>query len=66
MLLHDNITTINSTAFLNCNELPPIKLPKNLVTIGSYAFYFNDVQLPLPEKIETIGAFAFCSAEFFD
>lgn len=64
--LHDNITEIGVQPFLNCSKLEPIRLPENLVTVGSSAFYFQDVQLPLPPNIETIGNMAFYKAEFFD
>ncbi len=66
LTLHDNITGIGSQPFLNCNKLQPIRLPESLVTVGSNAFYFQDVQLPLPPNIETIGYMAFYKAEFFD
>lgn len=66
LTLHDNITEIGAQPFLNCNKLQPIRLPENLVTVGSTAFYFQDVQLPLPSNIEAIGYMAFYKAEFFD
>lgn len=66
LTLHDNITEIGSQPFLNCSKLQPIKLPENLITVSSNAFYFQDVQLPLPPNIETIGNMAFYKADFFD
>lgn len=63
--LHDNITKIENHAFY-ATAIYGIDLPKNLVTIGIYAFAYNanlaldDFDtLIIPSKVTSIGAYAF-------
>ncbi|MBD5258504.1 MAG: leucine-rich repeat protein [Barnesiella sp.] len=59
------ITNIGNYTFSNCSKLTSVLLPKNITTIGIYAF--QGTALPsftMPETVTTLGSYAFynCTA----
>ena len=59
--LLDNITSIGTNMFYLC-PLTEIKMPKNVTTIGNYAFYQHksmQTELRIPNGVTTIGNHAF-------
>ena len=59
--LADGITQIGSNLFYSC-PLPEIKLPKNITSIGDYAFFGHkstQAELRIPNKVTSIGNHAF-------
>ena len=66
VVIPDNVTSIELSAFINCSGLEYIKLPQNLKTIGNYAFD-GCTSLPkmmIPASVTSIGNYAFynCTA----
>ena len=58
--LNDDITHIGESAFSCCFLLTEINIPKNLISIGDYAFWFTTIkEFYLGDKIEVIGDSAF-------
>lgn len=69
----DGMTTIGNSAFYDCTKIKSVRytsyhgdagiaLPKNVTTIGQYAFSGTGVTGPLelPDDLTEIGAYAFC------
>ena len=59
--LADGITEIGANLFYNC-PLPEIKLPRNITSIGDYAFFNHkstQTELRIPNKVASIGNHAF-------
>lgn len=56
-----DVTEIPSQMFYYRSSLKTVVLPKNLLTIGYYAFYgcYSLTEITLPESLESIGYWAF-------
>lgn len=61
------VTEISEMAFADCCNLESVTIPKNVVTIGNFAFagsYLNSVKFEAGSKLETIGNYAFFQCDF--
>ena len=61
IILPPTITTIEESAFYNCDSLKEIIFPKSLTTIGRWAFYDCDglEKVSFPDSVTNIGCAAF-------
>ncbi|MCR4639484.1 leucine-rich repeat domain-containing protein [Ruminococcus sp.] len=61
----DNVSLINSGAFLNSDNLESVRFNKEVQTIGSYAFFNCDKlnNVVLPDSVAEIGYYAFAQCE---
>ena len=63
VIIPDSVIEIKYGAFYECRNLSSLMLPKNLKTIGSYAFYRTGIQsISLPEGLTCIKDHAFCAS----
>lgn len=60
-----NVDLPKSLFYNHCPKLQTITLPKNLKTIGEFAFYDNDYisVISLPESLQSVGQYAFNSCD---
>lgn len=61
IILHDNITVLGDQCFCSCSNLTDVKFPKNLISIGAFAFedtWMTD-NIILPDSVMYIGTYAF-------
>ena len=62
----DDVTTIPSYAFINCNKITSITIPSSVTSIGNYAFYncSSLTNITIPSSVTSIGQYAFsgCSS----
>ena len=68
LILNNNITSIESNAFVGCSGFTSLKLPENLTSIKPYAFYYCEGftgELIIPESVTSIGSEAFGSCSGF-
>lgn len=60
VILHDNIKQIGENAFENCELLETSKLPRELMTLGTYCFRNTGITInEIPEGIEQIPSYCF-------
>ncbi len=63
--MHDGIqytvTSIGSSAFLNCTGLTSVTIPNSVTEIGDFAFFYCTglTNLTIPNSVRTIGYYAF-------
>ena len=64
-IIPEDVTSIGSFAFYQCDGLTSITIPKGVTSIGSLAFYDCDglISIELPDGVTSIGDWAF---EFSD
>lgn len=66
VVIADEVTSIGSNAFYDCDSLETISLPNHVASIGDYVFYDCDslTEVTIPGSVETIenNAFEECSA----
>lgn len=64
LILPRSLTSIEDTAFQDCDQLVSVYIPDTVVSIGDYAFEYcsSMTSIVLPDSIKTIGSDAFfCS-----
>jgi predicted nucleic acid-binding protein len=65
VVFNDGITSIGSSAFIDCTGLTSVTIPDSVVTIGETAFYFCTAltSVTIPDSVTYIGgaAFAVCT-----
>ncbi len=57
---NSKLTLINKSAFYNCSKLRDVEIPKNVKSIGSYAFYKCDIMgITIPSACTVVEGYAF-------
>ena len=57
---NSKLTLINTNAFYNCSKLRDVEIPKNVKSIGSYAFYKCDIMgITIPSACTVVEGYAF-------
>ena len=66
VMIDENMTTIGSYAFYNCDGLSSVEIPDSVTTIGDHAFYacssLSSVEIPDSVTIIDHGAFLWCDS----
>jgi predicted small secreted protein len=57
----NNLTTIESSAFANCDYLTSVTIPNSVTSIGERAFWGALTSVTIPNSVTSIGKYAFFS-----